>query len=205
MLYSQQITNETFTSLGVFGANMYSCSIEKEFHANNSMLFYNCKFDGTNSLGALKVSKSKGLIFNKCIFNSGEKSCIDIESSSCIDFIDCIFNLKRSFDINILLSSHSINFIKCRFVSKISKKITAFLLGTWNKKDLVPRPPVKKINFDKCIFNKNVKSYLCLFAVKPNIDGRVVSKFLINLIWTAVSLVIPKSKKVDYKMYKSEF
>jgi hypothetical protein len=204
MLYESQIVNTNFTKKFGIREPMYACDISFE-KPENSVLFYKCTFKGSGCIGALKIFASRNFIFKECKFYSGASKCLSIISSSCIKFIDCIFNIDKNFDLDISSGSHKILFNQCVFNNLRKNKLWAFLLGKWSSREMIWRPPVRDVNFKDCKFGKRLRSGLCIRSYRPNISMVRPWTTATGLAFLLARKILPKDNLLKYSLHETEF
>ena len=120
-------------------------------------------------------------------------------------FEDCDFKLNGNRQISIESGSNSIKFSKCRFThDSKNKNVFALVLGPWTEEEKAWRPPVSNIEFEGCHFDPGVTPYIALRSLKPNIEGKVVKPWLVDILWYAARKVLRKKEGFDYTVYEHE-
>ena len=203
MLYSTQVVNKNFTKKFGISLPMYACELRFK-SPGDPVLFYKCTFKGSECDGALEVFASRNFIFKKCKFYSGVSKCLSIISSSCIKFIDCVFNIDKNFDLDISSGSHGISFDRCIFSSSYKKKLCAFLLGKWSNREMIWRPPVRGVYFKDCNFDERLKNGVCIKAFRPNISMFRPWAMATGLLFFLARKILPKGDLSKCHLYETE-
>ena len=167
-------------------------------------MFSDCAFEANKNRGSLKVINSTNINFKKCTFNSGLERCIEMSRAHNILFSDCCFNLTGNRQILINCSSNLIGFFGCNFIHKGKRGDQAMLLGAWAEEEKVWRPPVSGISFEECNFSEGLVPYLAVRSIKPNILGRSIRPWVVDLVWYIARKILRKKKGVDYSIYEHE-
>lgn len=204
MLYSEQVVGETFKPI-LSGKEEFTLRLSGELNQPDSpAVFSGCNFNSKTNRGALLLENVTNTIFKDCSFESGLLCCIDVSRCSGLTFEDCEFRLSGDREIRIRCASNSIKFIGCEFRKDVKKECFAFNLGPWSEEEKVWRPAVSKIHFEDCSFDRGLSPYIALRALPPNIKGKIVNAWMIDLLWYVARILLRKKEGVDYSIYEHE-
>lgn len=173
-------------------------------HGEDFVLFNNCCFASGKNRGALSIKNSTNISFKNCTFNSGTEVCIEMSRVKNIFFYDCSFELIGNRQIAINCSSNSIKFSGCSFSHKGKIGDQAMALGFWREEEKVWRPPVSSVMIEGCTFSEGLVPYFALRSARPDIEGRSVRPWLVDLVWYIARKVLRKRVGVDYNIYEHE-
>jgi len=204
MLYSEQVTRESFRPFSCV-PSLFSLEILNEVRSEGErVLFSGCRFEADKNRGSLKINNSTNINFKKCTFDSGLERCIEMSRAHNILFNDCCFNLAGNRQILINCSSNLIKFFDCNFIHKGKPGNQAMMLGAWTEEEKVWRPPVSGISFEGCSFSEGLVPYLAARSTRPNILGKLINPWIVNLAWYVARKLLRKKKGVDYSIYEHE-
>jgi hypothetical protein len=205
MLYSEQIAGESFCPISC-NTPLFTFEILNEIRpGGDNILFSECIFNADKNKGSLNINNSNNIIFKKCTFFSGLEKCVEMSRARDILFNECIFNLNGNRQISINCASNSIKFFGCNFLHTGKSGEQAMILGPWVEEDKVWRPPVSGISFERCSFAEGLLPYLAVRSIKPNIEGKSVSNFIVDLVWYLARKILRKKPEVDYNIYEHEY